>query len=516
VSPPPEYETPWSVLGLPPRTSDRREIRRAYATLLRRHTPEDDPAGFRRIRSAYEWLISVPPEVLARWGEAADDGDDDGDGHDDRDGDPDIDHECGNVAYPPAEAEKAAEKDREPAEPPVREEPRASAAATTAPPVDPPTAPPPEVGTHEEPIEFAHGEQPWSEPPLLALRSAAQIADRDRRGLALAGALAQALYDHAHGGLDAEEIHQELERLPTLEMRAQAAALASYDALIEAAERGEEGLLAWTAATLAQAEDLPALARLATALEPRAVAVALRAGPWTLVAVTRACAVAAPETARRLLDAAWKEAPAAARGRLDMDGVDLGIAVGQSAMDAKPAVRRLLHRLVWDPADYVIGARPQPEALLREFAGKFPETSPLRALLRMRAPGLTIVHVVAGRGAPAPAKESSGFPWWLIVVVAAGLARALARESPKRQDDILERWRDRPAFDWYSHPPTSSPLSPAEERELERLDALRKGGTTLSPSEETRHSDLRLRRSMDLLRRLRTPPNKPAPRSDGR
>jgi hypothetical protein len=491
VSAAPEHETPWSVLGLPPRTSDRREIRRAYATLLRRHTPEDDPAGFRRIRSAYEWLTSVPPEVLARWGEATDEGDGDS-----------IDDECGNVADPPARPEEGAEQDSGPAPPPVREEPR----ATTT------TAAPAEVGTHEVPIELAPAEPPQSEPPLVALRSAARIADRDRRGLALATALARALEDHDHGELEAEEIHQELEQLPTPEIRAQVAALASGRALIEVAERGEGGLLLWTAATLAHAEDLPALARLAAALEPRAQAVGLAAGPWTLIGVARASAVAAPETARRLLDEGWKESSAALRNDLDVDGVDLGIAVGRSVLGAKPAVRRLVHRLVWDPADYAIGGRPEPESLLQKFARAQAPNSPLR----MRAPGLAPVPVVAGRGAPAAAKESSGFPWWLLVILALGVGRGLMRDGEKGSDDALRRLRENPLFQRRVPLTRGMPLSAEEERELERLDALEKSGRTLSTHEQARQGELWLRRVMHREFSRPTPPREPAPRPEGR
>lgn len=46
----------WNVLNIPP-TSDLREIRRAYATQLRKTRPDEDPEGFQQLRSAYEAAI---------------------------------------------------------------------------------------------------------------------------------------------------------------------------------------------------------------------------------------------------------------------------------------------------------------------------------------------------------------------------------------------------------------------------------------------------------------------------
>jgi hypothetical protein len=43
----------WDVLGIAP-TSDETVIRRAYASVLKRVRPDDDPEGFRQLRAAYE------------------------------------------------------------------------------------------------------------------------------------------------------------------------------------------------------------------------------------------------------------------------------------------------------------------------------------------------------------------------------------------------------------------------------------------------------------------------------
>ena len=48
---------PWGVLGIEP-TRDVAEIRRAYAAVLKRTRPEEDPAGFAELRQAYERALA--------------------------------------------------------------------------------------------------------------------------------------------------------------------------------------------------------------------------------------------------------------------------------------------------------------------------------------------------------------------------------------------------------------------------------------------------------------------------
>lgn len=44
---------PYQTLGVP-RTASPAEIKQAYFALVREHSPERDPSGFKRIRTAYE------------------------------------------------------------------------------------------------------------------------------------------------------------------------------------------------------------------------------------------------------------------------------------------------------------------------------------------------------------------------------------------------------------------------------------------------------------------------------
>jgi hypothetical protein len=51
----PEHENPFAVLGVAP-TPDAGVVKRAYFAQLAKHPPHTDPAGFQRLRAAYESL----------------------------------------------------------------------------------------------------------------------------------------------------------------------------------------------------------------------------------------------------------------------------------------------------------------------------------------------------------------------------------------------------------------------------------------------------------------------------
>ncbi len=62
---------PWSILGLDPDTANEKQVRSAYAKLLKIYRPDQDPEGFQRLRTAYElalkWLQQRSPTHDDDW-----------------------------------------------------------------------------------------------------------------------------------------------------------------------------------------------------------------------------------------------------------------------------------------------------------------------------------------------------------------------------------------------------------------------------------------------------------------
>lgn len=57
---------PWQILILDPNTATEKDVKAAYARLLKQHRPDVDPEGFRRVREAYEAAQSLVRERNAR------------------------------------------------------------------------------------------------------------------------------------------------------------------------------------------------------------------------------------------------------------------------------------------------------------------------------------------------------------------------------------------------------------------------------------------------------------------
>lgn len=58
-------QTPWQILELDPRSASEKDVKIAYARLVKQHRPDTDPEGFRRVREAYEIGLEVIRGVSA-------------------------------------------------------------------------------------------------------------------------------------------------------------------------------------------------------------------------------------------------------------------------------------------------------------------------------------------------------------------------------------------------------------------------------------------------------------------
>lgn len=52
-------QSPWQILELNPDTASEKEVKVAYARLIKLHRPDSDPEGFQRVREAYEIALSM-------------------------------------------------------------------------------------------------------------------------------------------------------------------------------------------------------------------------------------------------------------------------------------------------------------------------------------------------------------------------------------------------------------------------------------------------------------------------
>lgn len=459
---------PFDVLGLSGTAPTRADVRRAYAALVRLHPPDEDPAGFRRVRDAYEVLAGLRDDDLAAWAARAD--------------------RAGEGSPDPALAEEGADE-------PGR-------AARPRPPVPPlpPTEPrrpdPPRPETETDPIGAFEADL---RARLDAATSAAQRVEVVRGvmptveldpALARATAAVVAATDPPDGGTLAAAA------TPTFAT----ALLASGDvhAVADLAARWDTPahwphLIAWAR----QADDhVPPIAALAA--------------PEAVVALAREVAVLLPRTALRLGDAAFRQASPERRAALSLDEIDgwatASIALGDDQFAAR---RGLALRAIGLPAE---GDAAQAEALdaldaVVELAVQAVDddtaTDDDRRLIdAMEAVAEDCVEAawerVEDRREAATARASAPTPpprrRTIVLQVAAILlvlgalhflaqppTRTVGPSRPKVESprDVLERLQRRPRGraagpDAATEPPPPGwkPLTPVEEQELEALRRL--------------------------------------------
>lgn len=58
-------ELPWKILNLDPASASERDVKAAYAKLIKLHRPDADPTGFQRVREAYEISLAMVRERVS-------------------------------------------------------------------------------------------------------------------------------------------------------------------------------------------------------------------------------------------------------------------------------------------------------------------------------------------------------------------------------------------------------------------------------------------------------------------
>lgn len=434
--------TPFEVLGLTAPPFTRAAVRRAYAAALRRHRPEDDPAGFRRVRDAYEALAALDDAALAA---AA------------------------------AEATGAAE------------------GSTTAGPAPDPT-PAADGPTPAAPDGAAGAAAPTAAAVRAALATAgAPPATRARRD-ALGPFVAAAADDRAV--LDA--LLEALAEAPDGE--ALLRGLASADLGTTLLRAGSVSALAFVADALDVPARWPELLELSRRVEALAPTLAGAAAAQGLVVVARMAAVLAPARARGLAETAFRIAPPGTREALPLDAVDVWVQAAAALPPAETAARRGLAAIaagVWERAD--AGVASDLAALRRRVVTTLSRAratearAPLLVALEHAAPAFLedAAREVAGK-ARARAKQDAGRArrsgWgrallaaWCVSLL-AGLVVRLFRGS---SSDGARADRDGSPFGVYRDLAPSGrlgALSASELAELARLTA--KPRATRSPREQ--------------------------------
>lgn len=55
----------WTILGIPP-TTDRKVVKKAYSSLLKKTRPDSDPEGYQRLREAFDWAVGYCKHMAAQ------------------------------------------------------------------------------------------------------------------------------------------------------------------------------------------------------------------------------------------------------------------------------------------------------------------------------------------------------------------------------------------------------------------------------------------------------------------
>lgn len=466
---------PFEVLGLTEGPFTRAAVRRAYATELRRHPPETDPAGFRSVRDAYEALSRLDDAALARWASTAlgsSREDDEPSDDDPDDGEPDGD----------AFADDASDGD----------------ADRTAPPLEPPPS---------QPDGAARA-------PLLAfeadLRARLREVPAGDAGAARAAEVLASVMPGAAADVGVARVIVAVtreERGDAIDLLARAATPGFARTLLLDGEAEVVGVVVerWR-----DPSGWPALVALTRLVDTQDPPVGPPASATALARLARAAAVLAPKAARRLADRAFELASPTARQGLPLSGIDLWAAASLTLGSGAAAARRGLAAAERGLAGATEGPRAAEvdalvDALAAELKGGADEGSdaePLLVCLRAEAPelisrarrqaGVSARSLRDGaredarkRAEPSLAARITRMVFVLIAV--SGLVRRCGGSSGT--DSISRPAPSIRGIGSESYPP----LSPAEREELKALQAK---GNTLTTTELRRRTHLEIRQRL--------------------
>jgi hypothetical protein len=372
---------PFEVLGLTEGPFTRAAVRRAYATELRRHPPETDPAGFRSVRDAYEALSRLDDAALARWASTAlgpsledDDPPDDDE--------PDGDEPDGDVF-----ANDASDGDADRTASPLEPSPGQPDGAARTP-----------LSAFEADLRARLGVPPAGD--YGAARAAEVLAS------VMPGAAADAGVAHVIVAVAREE------RADGLDVLTRAATPGFARTLLL---DGEAEVVGAVVERWRDPSGWPHLVALTRLLDTQDPPVGPPASATALARLARAAAVLAPKAARRLADRAFQLASPAARQDLPLAGIDLWAAASLSLGSGAAAARRGLAAAERGLAGATEGPRAaEVDALvdalaaeLRSGADEGADAEPLLVCLRAEAPELVSR---ARRLAGVSARSLSGGP----------------------------------------------------------------------------------------------------------
>lgn len=457
---------PFDVLGLSGTAPTRADVRRAYAALVRLHPPDEDPAGFRRVRDAYEVLAGLRDEDLAAWAARAD--------------------RAGEGSPDPALAEEGADEPERTARPRPPVPP--------LPPTEPRRPDPPRPETETDPIGAFEADL---RARLDAATSAAQRVEVVRGvmptveldpALARATAAVVAATDPPDGGTLA------------------AAATPTFATALLAS--GDVHAVSDLAAQWDTPAHWPHLIAWARQADDHVPPIAALAATDAVVALARAVAVLLPHTALGLADAAFQHASPALRTSLPLADLDRWAAASIEVGEDHGAARRGL--ALWgirrvasdDPGESAeldalegllakaldaINRGTATDEHRRLVAGV--EEIAEQKLLDVKVRRLDILAKLGHlrRQAPAEARRRWIVLWIVVPALLVTVAHVLstsvaptrgpsdaARDSLQKSLDQIQRvlrsFPPPPPPD--APPPGWKPLTPVEEQELEALRGL--------------------------------------------